>query len=535
MNIMKSIFFVFFIIISSLSYSQVLDSKKKEEYITAQYDSILIKGGNASGTHIIKVQEYIRQSEQINFKKGMLRGLSILQKLMIQQGSYELAEKYGKEAEKLADEQGDNYTLGVVNIYRATIAMRLGMYPEADKALKKASESGEKIENKTERYIYLSSLYSAFATMQAGMGNNDSVGKYIKKSLTAIEKAPAPIEQLTESQKIRYYYMYIFALMNMGNVYTENVNKPQLDLAESYFQKALSYSVTQPTYFKMCDVAVYSSVSSFYLQKKDYEKCILYSQKVLELGKVRKDTNERLAAYQKIKEAYGFLRNNKNEYKYLKLYAALKDSIDQLELKTIINQSRTRINESKNEYHKDKRNISFTFIGIVLLITGGSWYYVIQRKRRYSEEYNQLISKLSKESSEEHNTEKKITMSNNIIYSETEKKLLKKLKSFEDSDKFLKSEMSLNYLASQFKTNVSYLSQIVNNHKSQNFNNYINSLRINYITNKLYNEKKYREYKISYLAQECGYASSQVFVNAFKNEHGIPPSYFIKNLKNSEK
>ncbi|NHQ67331.1 helix-turn-helix transcriptional regulator, partial [Elizabethkingia miricola] len=46
----------------------------------------------------------------------------------------------------------------------------------------------------------------------------------------------------------------------------------------------------------------------------------------------------------------------------------------------------------------------------------------------------------------------------------------------------------------------------------------------------LYNNPLYREYKISYLAEECGYSSHQVFITAFRKETGMTPSYFIKQL-----
>ncbi|NHQ71954.1 helix-turn-helix domain-containing protein, partial [Elizabethkingia miricola] len=51
-----------------------------------------------------------------------------------------------------------------------------------------------------------------------------------------------------------------------------------------------------------------------------------------------------------------------------------------------------------------------------------------------------------------------------------------------------------------------------------------------YIIDKLYNNPLYREYKISYLAEECGYSSHQVFITAFRKETGMTPSYFIKQL-----
>ena len=123
-----------------------------------------------------------------------------------------------------------------------------------------------------------------------------------------------------------------------------------------------------------------------------------------------------------------------------------------------------------------------------------------------------------------HNT--KVTISN-----DTEKKILKKLKVFEESHRFLKKDINLTSMSHQQNTNPKYLSEVIRIHKSQHFNTYINSLRINYIVQKLYNEPKYREYKISYLAEECGYTSPQVFVIAFKKQTGVTPSYYIERLK----
>ncbi|WP_284461362.1 AraC family transcriptional regulator [Chryseobacterium sp.] len=57
--------------------------------------------------------------------------------------------------------------------------------------------------------------------------------------------------------------------------------------------------------------------------------------------------------------------------------------------------------------------------------------------------------------------------------------------------------------------------------------------RINYIIKKLYEHPVYREYKITYLAEECGYVTPRVFVNAFKQQMGFTPSYFVEQLKAS--
>jgi AraC-like DNA-binding protein len=44
----------------------------------------------------------------------------------------------------------------------------------------------------------------------------------------------------------------------------------------------------------------------------------------------------------------------------------------------------------------------------------------------------------------------------------------------------------------------------------------------------------YRKYKITSLAEICGYTTPRAFQNAFKKETGLAPSDFVENLKELE-
>lgn len=122
----------------------------------------------------------------------------------------------------------------------------------------------------------------------------------------------------------------------------------------------------------------------------------------------------------------------------------------------------------------------------------------------------------------------------NYISNKTATAILKRLVKFERDHKYLKKDITLTWVANHLGTNTKYLSETIKIHRGKNFNNYINGLRISYITYMLYKKPEYREYKVVSLAKECGYSSSQVFVIAFKKENGIPPSYFIANLKDEK-
>ena len=116
------------------------------------------------------------------------------------------------------------------------------------------------------------------------------------------------------------------------------------------------------------------------------------------------------------------------------------------------------------------------------------------------------------------------------ISEETEKKILKDLEKFENKKQYNQKGITLGKLATQLHTNVKYLSLIIKKYKTDNFNLYINKLRIDYIVDKLENDTNYRKFKISYLSDECGYSSPAAFTRAFSGITGVNPSSYIKLL-----
>ena len=121
------------------------------------------------------------------------------------------------------------------------------------------------------------------------------------------------------------------------------------------------------------------------------------------------------------------------------------------------------------------------------------------------------------------------------INEDTARKILSKLNEFEEKLGFVELGLTINKLADKFCTNSTYLSQVINQYKGMNFNRYLGELRIKYITEKLYNDKKYLNYKIEVLAQKCGIASRTNFSNLFREINGVRPADFINKLKRDAK
>lgn len=111
-----------------------------------------------------------------------------------------------------------------------------------------------------------------------------------------------------------------------------------------------------------------------------------------------------------------------------------------------------------------------------------------------------------------------------------EDKILKGINNLEKSTDYLDSSFNINVLAKKINTNTSYLSYTINKIKNKSFKQYITELRIEYLIQKLKEDKNYRKYTIKYLAEEVGYTNASAFTRAFKKHQGIIPSEYIKSL-----
>lgn len=529
------IYFFFFSIYIVSGQNSEKDYTIKE--ITAYYDKINKEDNEASNIEFIK--KLITQSKKINYIPGQIRGFISLQRVAFFNNDYVQSGKYSEEVETLALQAGDYYSLSLTYTLRGTINSILDKFPEAEADFDKAIEYGKKIPNLADRHMQLSRIYANKAGMSEGLNNNNKIIENIKKSLELIETIP--VQQLSTSQKDTYYYLYITALTNVSATYLHAYNPPNSKLAEPYIKKALSFEHISPYYFKTNEVSVYFSASDFYTKKGDHQQAINYAIKLLNTKEVKNNPRERMLAYKVTKDAYRAAKDPQNENTYLKLYTDLNDSINAAEKKTIVQQSRNQIEKSIKENNKNTQKILLILSATVLFILIATWVYISKKKEHYHKKYETLITKIKKEKEtniflEINKTDTKFAKSSTVnITDKTIKMLLQKLENFERSEKYLHKDISLTVLANSLHTNTRYLSEIIKIYRDKNFADYINGLRIDYIIHKLYNEQKYRQYKISSLAEECGFSSPKVFVNAFKKINDVTPSYFIEQLKQDEK
>ena len=95
---------------------------------------------------------------------------------------------------------------------------------------------------------------------------------------------------------------------------------------------------------------------------------------------------------------------------------------------------------------------------------------------------------------------------------------------------YLKSNLNLNDFAKQAGIPSAQVSKILNSKYNQNFNEFINTFRIEEVKEKL-NDPNFNHYSILGIALECGFNSKATFNRVFKNITGQSPSQFKKSQK----
>lgn len=178
----------------------------------------------------------------------------------------------------------------------------------------------------------------------------------------------------------------------------------------------------------------------------------------------------------------------------------------------------------------------------IVLVIGGVGVGTYARKQQKNlRRYQSIIQSLRHESKRVPIIEEATALSpvmdrdKEIMTESTKLELLKKLERFESSQQFTDRNISIAVLAGKMKTNTKYLSYIINKYRNKDFNSYINELRIKYIIAKMEADRRYFNYKISYLAEECGFATHSQFTTVFRGITGLSPSTFIAYLKKDER
>lgn len=442
-------------------------------------------------------------------------------------------EEYLKAYEYLKDSKNDYlkyrnvYYIGVVKSY-------LGYYAEALKIFEECIDFFEpktngdiydnQIYNNTKGY--LNSLHQAIICYQM-LGNDKKANELLD---LALKKTPKTKD---------FYLEESYFKKSLG---VSEFKKKKYSSAIVYFDQAI-------TEIKKVDDFTWASYIYFY-KGKSYE--LLGDQK-LEIENYKKVDSifnknkfilpELRSNYEELIEFYKKDNNHKEELYYtnqlLKADSVIASDFKHLSTRIYKEYDTKMLLETKENLEKTNSYSKLLIFICLAIITalGFVVYYRVRKQKNIQKTYEDLLVKLEEGSQivpvsipvktevvePTDSNDKSIKFDNSIV-----EKLLNDIQVFEANQGYLEQGLTLKKLSEQFKTNTSYLSQVINEYKGSNFNTYINVLRINFATQKIYQDKEWRKYSIEHIASAAGFSNRQSFSNIFLEQNGIRPADFIK-------
>ncbi|SEQ03061.1 helix-turn-helix transcriptional regulator [Flavobacterium urocaniciphilum] len=328
----------------------------------------------------------------------------------------------------------------------------------------------------------------------------------------------------------------LWKTITLGKLYLEKKN---LKLSKENYNQAVQISEQSNPVNLFAKTHALVGLTSIYFLEKNHSKVKELLDESLKNAEIltnislkRTIVSQQIANYLALNDATNYQLTNKDFNKINHEADVAEEDATNVAYNLLSDEYAADFEEDKSVYY-NALYVSIGLFSIVILLGAFYWWRNFQRKKnldeiiRYLEiTRNNLINPVQEKETIVKELNKRIHIPN-----ETEKGILAKLKRFETTTKFTNKDISLAVLAGQFDTNTKYLSEVINANYNMNFNKYINTLRINYLVDKLKSDPNYMNYKISYLAEDCGFASHSSFATVFKSITGISPITFIELLK----
>ncbi|MEF9479378.1 tetratricopeptide repeat protein [Chryseobacterium sp. 1B4] len=429
--------------------------------------------------------------------------------------------------------------MAVVTRLLAKQYRQVGLYERSKKYILKGLDAACRITDFQKSNEAAGLLNQEMAFYEMEMGNYPNAIQYIEASLKYFEKINSDKENKTTAASYQL----------LGDIYFKLNDYP---VSESYYRKAEGLLKDGSCTLGL----VYNGLGGIRLKQKNWKDAEFYLKKAEKIADTSRSLKLKKVVYSNINDYYEGTGDNFKASLYAVKYVRAYDSIaarnQSFAMKSIEN-PKGKPNKKSGQMNRVKNAaiviLFISLVGLLIFIRrkqkkqrsklrnmmraqfnmiGGRNHYPLQQP-------DSEFSNISVEEIDDKESEADRRRNDSMMTSETESKLLELLEDFEKGDLYNNKGMSLSFLAGELNTNTKYLSYVINQHKSADFKTYINRLRINYIVDKLINDEKYRQYKISILADECGFSSHSKFASVFKAVTDYSPSAYIKYLDNENK
>lgn len=514
--VMSMLICIFF---SNANAQENTDAEKK-------FDSIYFKTAVNVAAEDINKAIQIADSLYRNSKPEIhrLKALMLSSSLFQQKGDIKKSVQYAVKADKIAVKNDFYDWEARIAGFLSTQYRIMGLYEEGEEYLEKGKNVSHKIENDQMKKLYLGMIYQETAYYEIEY-------KHFKKADTAAKQADSYFNQLVYSEQDKTYFLATNEQL-LGRIC---IGLKRWDDALLHYNNSLEHLTTVTQENAMLSGFIYSGLGRIYLEKKDKAASLENLKKAEKIVDQSDYLELKIEVYQTLADYYKLSEDISQYSKYNDKYVHALELSEKKKKESIADFVSTT--KSKGRDLAQNRNIwLIVSIGLCLTIVGIFIWYRRSRKRERAR-FREVINRMRQERLESELektipvTSEKKDPNRKIMSDAVETKIINDLKEFERGSKFTDKQFSLPMLAGMLNTNTKYLSHVLNTYLNKDFNSYINELRIKYIIEKIETNEKFKNYKLSVLAEECGFSSHSKFSAVFKSVTGFSPSTFLVYLK----
>ncbi|MBB4802638.1 AraC-like DNA-binding protein [Flavobacterium nitrogenifigens] len=512
MHLKTTLAFILFFLSNYLGYSQ----KTFDQIYTETYQVLL----SSNPKKALSNTDYlfgIAKNNSDKIKTRMLKAHILYQYGLNNQAIIAL-----KEAENFALAEKDFVVQSKIYGFLASLYRESEIFHAGKTYLNKAVLISRRIKDKSEMYRFQGNLSQELACYELLDSNYVKAIKHLKKGIQLFEKA--------EGTSDKNYQIAI----NDELIARNYLELKKSDSALFHYEKAEKELQTSLSYDSPLKGFIYNGIANVYTSLKDYKKAqfnYIKAEKIAEesdYSALKQEVYTSLMEFYKVTNSKKYIIYNEKNLKLSKAENDNKKVIADDLIKTL----RQEHQDSQSQYEKNRIVIiSICVLAIIFTVA----IYFFKRKQDYKKIREFINAKPPQNTDTEVNTdiERKKEITKEYMSEATENSILESIIEFEKSFSFLNKTLSLNSVAAELNVNHRYLSYVINKHKSKDFASYINELRINYIIDRLKNDESYLKYKISYLADQAGFASHSRFTITFKKITGVSPLTFITYVQNN--
>lgn len=418
--------------------------------------------------------------------------------------------------------------------YLATLYRRIDLYAESNIHILGAEKANAKRKSEPNYPKIQSTIYHEKALHSFEKQKYD-------QALRELDKSIAYIHELDN------YSHLGFALAAINETYVEcYLQLEEYEKAREKAEQGLSYNLEN---YPELIATLNSYLGIIEMHNNNYDKAYQHLKIAQELTEKQTNLAVQIKVYEALNQYYKKIGDIEHALYYNNKAAEVNEKRTQ-NIKKVSNELLVRMHDKVDVIKSENKSLFWLIIVLVFIIIIAlivSRIIVNKQKKKYKQLLNRLKdspislpinAKNGGETVLDHVEEDKIAkdsdnqeVNTSIMTPETEKRLLERLNLMEKKNFFLDSDITLSALTVELNSNTRYVSYIIKHYKNNDFNNYINELRVFYIVRLMREEPKHLKYKLSYIAEIAGFSSHSKFATMFKKVTDLTPSAFIQEVR----